>query len=102
MSSLTQHKLTPQEIRSLVVHCKHDKYDVYIGRASGGAPKPSEGSNHCWGNPFPMRNQSYSERRRVTEEYRNFLYSNEELVAKARRELKGKVLACWCAPKVLI
>lgn len=91
--------LSTEDIRSLVVHCKRSKYDVYIGRASAGAPKLNNGGE--WGNPFPMRNQSYEERCRVTEEYRNYLYSNPELVAKARSELKGKVLACWCSPKVL-
>jgi hypothetical protein len=91
--------MSVQQIRSLVVHCKHSKFDVYIGRQSAGAPK-SSASEFSWGNPFPMRNQSSAERHRVTEEYRKFLYSDPDLVARARRELKGKVLACWCSPKV--
>ena len=80
----------------LVVHCKHDKYDVYIGRNSAGAPK---GTSTEWGNPFQMKNNSDSERNRVIEEYREWLTAKPDLIAKAQRELKGKVLACWCAPK---
>jgi hypothetical protein len=25
--------------------------------------------------------------------------TNPQLIAKIKRELRGKVLACWCAPK---
>lgn len=82
--------------RHLVVHCRKKKYDVYIGRASGGAPS---GDACKWGNPFPMRNQSDEERERVSYQYREWIYGNRELVAQARSELRGKVLACWCDPK---
>ena len=81
---------------TLVVHCKKKHYDVYIGRASAGAPK---GVSCKWGNPFPMRNQSDEERIRVSCQYREWLYRNPDLMAQARIELKGKVLGCWCDPK---
>ena len=81
----------------LVVHCKRQPYDVYVGRRSRGAPK---GDSCEWGNPFPMKNSSDAERRRVVNCYRNWFTSQPELVAKAQRELKGKVLACWCSPKL--
>ena len=71
---------------SYVVHCKRDKYDVYIGR-----PGP-------WGNPFSIG--EHGTREEVVEKYAEWLLEQPELVAKAREELKGKVLGCWCAPKL--
>jgi len=67
-----------------VVHCKKAKYDVYIGR-----PGP-------WGNPFQIGIDG--NREQVVQLYAEWLLSQPELVAKAKQELKGKILACWCAP----
>ena len=69
-----------------VVHCKRDKYDVYIGR-----PGP-------WGNPFEIGKDG--DREEVVEKYAEWLLAQPELVEKAKEELKGKVLGCWCAPKL--
>jgi uncharacterized protein DUF4326 len=67
-----------------VVHCKRERFDVYIGR-------PSK-----WGNPFVLDGRS--SREEVIAKYRAWLLCQPELVA-ALPELKGKVLGCWCAPK---
>ncbi len=64
-----------------VVHCKKEKYDVYIGR-------PSK-----WGNPFPL----FLGRAKCIEAYEKYLLSNDKLFADLH-ELKGKVLGCYCAP----
>ena len=77
--------------RNLVVHCKRAQYDVYIGRACKSAPK---GARNDWGHPFPMKNQSQKERSRVTEAYREWFLTQPVLIARAKRELKGKVLGC--------
>lgn len=69
-----------------VVHCKQAPYDVYIGR-----PGP-------WGNPFVIG--SDGTREEVVEKYAEWLMSQPELVARVRRELKGKVLGCWCYPEL--
>jgi len=69
-----------------VVHCKRDSFDVYIGR-----PGP-------WGNPFSIG--ADGTREEVVEKYAEWLLSQPDLVEKARRELNGKVLGCWCAPKL--
>ena len=71
---------------NLVVHCKRDKYDVYIGR-----PGP-------WGNPFEIGKDGTREE--VVEKYAEWLLAQPELVERAKQELKNKVLACWCAPKL--
>lgn len=66
-----------------VVHCKKDKYDVYIGR-------PSK-----WGNPFPLGN--YLKREHCVEDYRTWLLEQTNLL-RDLKELKGKCLGCWCKP----
>jgi hypothetical protein len=67
----------------LVVHCKRSPYDVYIGR-------PSK-----WGNPFVIGKDGCRED--VVRKYWEWVQEQPELMA-ALPELKGKVLACWCAP----
>lgn len=53
-----------------------------------------------WGNPFIMRNASDAERNRVCDEFEEMVaHWQPETLAAAKRELKGKNLACWCAPK---
>lgn len=74
----------------VVVHCKRDPYDVYIGR-------PSK-----WGNPFSHKDGTLAQYRVNTREeaitrYEEWLLSQPELVS-ALPELAGKTLGCWCAP----
>mmetsp|Transcript_32430 Transcript_32430/g.54621 ORF Transcript_32430/g.54621 Transcript_32430/m.54621 type:complete len:467 (-) Transcript_32430:443-1843(-) len=94
--------------RHLVVHCKHSPFDVYVGRPSKGSPAAAEttagkpnplSAVGVWGNPFRMRRDNPKERKRVVERYREYLLSKPELVLRAKAELRGKVLACWCSPK---
>lgn len=63
---------------------------IYIGRGSR------------WGNPFPMKNGSDVERKRVIEAHRRWLWDE----IKAGRvtladlaSLHGRDLVCFCAPK---
>lgn len=74
------------DVKSWVVHCKKAKYDVYVGR-------PGK-----WGNPIVLKRES--EREAVLEEYIEYLNDHPQLMEDARRELKGKVLGCWCAPRL--
>lgn len=69
----------------LVVHCKRDQYDVYIGRPS------------IWGNPFHLTDES--RRAEVIRCYRDWLLAQPSLMERAKRELRGRRLGCWCAPK---
>ena len=70
----------------LVVHCKRDKYDVYIGR-----PGP-------YGNPFEIGKDGTREE--VVEKYAEWVLTQPELLATIKIELKDKTLGCWCAPKL--
>ena len=67
-----------------VVHCKKDKYDIYIGR-------PSK-----WGNPFIIGRDGTREQ--VIEKYRKWILSQPKLLASLS-EIKDKTLGCWCSPK---
>jgi hypothetical protein len=74
-----------------VVHCKRSGFDVYIGR-------PSK-----WGNPFSHLPRSRAEvrvdsRKEAVARYEDWLQTQPALIAAAKRELRGKVLGCWCAP----
>lgn len=53
-----------------------------------------------WGNHFIMRNDSDKERDRVCDAFEEAVKSwPPEVIAALKRELRGKDLACWCAPK---
>lgn len=73
-----------------VVHCKKEKYDVYIGR-------PSK-----WGNPFSWKEGTLAEFKVNNKEesirsYRQWILNNPKLLSQLH-ELKGKILGCWCSP----
>lgn len=74
-----------------VVHCKHEPYDVYIGR-------PSQ-----WGNPFAIGRDG--DRDEVIEKYRRWLAGEITVpdrtppTAEEISALRDKVLGCWCAPR---
>ena len=48
-----------------------------------------------WGNPYKVADFGRSEAVRL---YGEHLRRHPELVEAARRELRGKNLACWCRP----
>jgi len=50
-----------------------------------------------WGNPFRM--ESEADREKVVDQFRKWVWTQPQLIAEARQELRGKDLACWCAPK---
>lgn len=54
-----------------------------------------------WGNPFVLAKQDWrdaAKRDEVIRRYREWVVRQPHLVERARRELRGKNLACWCAP----
>ena len=67
-----------------VVHCKKDKFDVYIGR-------PSK-----WGNPFIIGRDG--DRNEVVRKYETYIRANQNLM-NSLHELKDKILGCYCSPK---
>lgn len=78
-------------MKTRVVHCKKEAYDVYIGR-------PSK-----WGNPFSHKEGTLAEfrvknRREAVKKFEEYLLNNPQLM-RDLKELKGKTLGCWCKPK---
>lgn len=71
--------------KKFVVHCKKEKYDVYIGRGNGS----------IWGNPFSIGKDGTREE--VIQKYMDYLLTRPDLIDKIST-LKGKVLGCWCSP----
>ena len=63
---------------------------VYIGRGRAG-------SHNKWGNPFVIG--ADGDRDEVIEKYRQWIYQQPALMEQARKELAGKDLVCFCAPK---
>jgi hypothetical protein len=75
-----------------VVHCKKEKYDVYIGRAN-----PRSGLKaSIWANPFVIGKDGTREE--VMAKYRAWLPTQADLIARLP-DLNSKVLGCWCAPE---
>ena len=80
--------------KNFVVHVKKSNYDVYIGRYNTNV---KGGLDPKWGNPFVIGKDG--DRGQVIEKYEKWLLSKPLLVEKAKSELKGKVLGCWCSPQ---
>jgi len=64
---------------------------VYIGRPS------------VWGNPFSHMPNTLAKfkvntREEAVEAYKNWILTQPDLLLKAKRELCGKSLVCFCAP----
>ena len=76
---------TVNKTKTQVVHCKKSNYDVYIGR-------PSD-----WGNPFVIGKDG--DRADVIRKYRNWIMRQPDLLARAKKELQGRRIACWCKPE---
>lgn len=69
---------------------------VYVGRGRGSK----------WGNPWGHKPSKIpgtvqvATREEAIERYENWLlHTRADLVAAARRELRGRDLSCWCAPR---
>lgn len=61
------------------------------------AVRVDRGSN--WGNPFVMAGQSDQERNRVCDLFEQYAAWRLAIEPAWLEPLRGKSLACWCAPK---
>ena len=71
-------------MKTVVVNCRNEQFDIYIGR-------PQK-----WGNPFVIGKDGG--RTEVIEKYRIWIMTQPKLVADLP-SLVGKVLGCWCKPR---
>ena len=72
------------KMKTRVVNCQKESYDVYIGR-------PSK-----WGNPFIIGKDG--NRKEVIRKYREWISLQSELLENLN-ELEGKRLGCHCSPQ---
>lgn len=75
-----------------VVHCKKEKFDIYIGRPS------------IWGNVFSHKERALAKFKTNTRteslfKYQEWVLNQPEFVKQIKKELKNKILGCWCSPK---
>lgn len=80
------------EVWNYVVHCKKERYDIYIGR-------PSK-----YGNPYSHKEGTLAKykvenRAEAIKRYEEDLRNDPEKMEMVKRELKGKILGCHCKPK---
>lgn len=70
---------------------------VNIGNpiAPGGGRSAFSPETHPWGNP--LQHTQYRIRAAASDDYREWLGGQPELVAAAQRELRGRLLACPCS-----
>jgi len=83
-----------------------EPYDVYIGR--GRCPRTGKfhgtilsGRPGDYGNPWTHKASGLAEYSVATAEeavqcFREYVQAHPEVVERIKRELKGKVLGCWC------
>jgi Domain of unknown function (DUF4326) len=66
--------------------------------APGTHPRPYKyvGRPSIWGNPFVIGKDG--DRAEVIRKYREWLLQRPAMVSRAKIELRGKNLGCWCAP----
>lgn len=67
-----------------VVHCKKEKFSVYIGRPS------------VFGNPFVIG--KHGNREQVIKMFEDWARSNNSLLAAIDKLKEDDVLGCWCKP----
>jgi len=71
-------------MKTTVVNLKYEKGDINCGR-------PSK-----WGNPYIIGKDG--DREEVLQKYKKYLFNDPDLIIEARKELKDKVLECYCKP----
>jgi hypothetical protein len=85
-------------MKTKVVHCKEDSYDIYIGR--------KKNTNNHYGNPFRIdknctRDESISNFRMwiLGFDFNDIESERRKWILIHIKDLKGKTLGCWCKPK---
>lgn len=88
--------VTVVNVRNLKRGWENDDRYVYIGRSCYGL------TGNGWGNPIKLHEDTPLARFALIEAYKRWFMADEqcELRERALRELPGKILVCWCAPKL--
>jgi hypothetical protein len=78
-----------------VLNCRDGEHPgaVYIGRQTRTGRRRSKFAN-------PFRIERDGTREECVAKFEAYLLARPELLEAARRELRGRDLACWCAPEL--
>lgn len=83
--NLLETKYDPDTFERTFVYPRGIENTVYVGR-------PSK-----YGNPYLIGKDG--DRDGVIRKYKKYITDNKNLYEECKKELKGKDLVCWCAPK---
>ena len=75
-----------------IVNKYRENFEVYIGR---GSPFGNDYSHIA----HSMATNKVATREEAIRKHKNDLLMNPELMVKVRKELKGKILGCFCKPE---
>lgn len=75
-----------------VVHCKESEYDVYAGR-------PSKWGNKYSHLPGTLAQYQVTSREEAIERHKQDVLNDLKFQEEIKKELKGKVLGCFCRKK---
>ena len=80
-------------MRTKVVNCQKDTYDIYIGRPS----KFGNPYSHKDGTKAKFKSKS---RKESIELFREWITNGDgKYLLNDLHEIRGKVIGCWCKPK---
>lgn len=82
-----------------IVHCKDERFDVYIGRerrVEPGVGRPTD--RGYWGNPYVIHTDLLTRSESIAL-YIEWLHARPYLIEQAVELLTDKTLGCWCKPK---
>lgn len=94
---IMQGQLELEEPRRWVVHARKERYDVYVGRGKC----PRTGQPGEWGNPFAHVDSDLAQWKvrtpqEAVDRHAAWVRSQPDLVERIKKELRGRVLGCWC------
>ena len=81
------------KIWKFVVNKNNKPYDIYIGR-------PSKWCNNWSFKENTLAKYIVNSRAEAVSKYEELVRSQPEMMAMIKKELKGKVLGCWCSPRL--
>ena len=70
-----------------ILNARKQEGGTYVGRGRGSK----------WGNPFKVTTGRFA-RQRACAQFKQYIKSKPALIERAKRELGGKDLVCWCSP----
>jgi hypothetical protein len=87
-----------REQHPLVINIRSKQPCVYVGRRH--CSRHGNFTQSDFHNPYHLGHDNVKNRKTVLMLFTRYLFETPGLVEKARRELRGQTLGCWCAPEL--